>query len=309
MRHGGEGRSRLLLIVLIVTALFFITLDLRGVSILEGARQGTQTILSPFQRAGNIVLTPLKNFFSDVTHLGRTRSQIQALRSANAKLNTELLNRKNADAQLSQLKLILDLAGKAEYKIVNARVISQGSSQSFSQTITIDAGARSGIKVNMTVLSASGIAGVVKDVYPNSALIMLATDPAFRIGVRIAGSQQIAILSGLGNRSASLQLLDNATNVKVGDVLLSRGSMANRPFVPGVPVGYVSAVDNFAGAIAQSATVHLYTDFSTLGVVAVVIRPLNLNPGDALVPAKPQPTPLPTVTIYATPSPSTAPTN
>ena len=309
MSYGGEGRSRLLLIILIVTALFFITLDLRGVSVLEGARQGTQTILSPFQRAGNVVLTPFKNFFSDVTHLGRTRSQIQALRSANAKLNTELLNRKNADAQLSQLKLILDLAGKAEYKIVNARVISQGSSQSFSQTITIDAGARSGIKVNMTVLSASGIAGVVKDVYPNSALIMLATDPAFRIGVRIAGSQQIAILSGLGNRSASLQLLDNATNVKVGDVLLSRGSMANRPFVPGVPVGYVSAVDNFAGAIAQSATVHLYTDFSTLGVVAVVIRPINLNPGDALVPTKPQPTPLPTVTIYVTPFPSTAPTN
>ena len=309
MSYGGEGRSRLLLIILIVTALFFITLDLRGVSVLEGARQGTQTILSPFQRAGNVVLTPLKNFFSDVTHLGRTRSQIQALRSANAKLNTELLNRKNADAQLSQLKLILDLAGKAEYKIVNARVISQGSSQSFSQTITIDAGARSGIKVNMTVLSASGIAGVVKDVYPNSALIMLATDPAFRIGVRIAGSQQIAILSGLGNRSASLQLLDNATNVKVGDVLLSRGSVANRPFVPGVPVGYVSAVDNFAGAIAQSATVHLYTDFSTLGVVAVVIRPINLNPGDALVPTKPQPTPLPTVTIYVTPFPSTAPTN
>ena len=307
MSYGGEGRSRLLLIILIVTALFFITLDLRGVSVLEGARQGTQTILSPFQRAGNVVLTPFKNFFSDVTHLGRTRSQIQALRSANAKLNTELLNRKNADAQLNQLKSILDLAGKAEYKIVNARVISQGSSQSFSQTITIDAGARSGIKVNMTVLSASGIAGVVKDVYPNSALIMLATDPAFRIGVRIAGSQQIAILSGLGNRSASLQLLDNTTNVKVGDVLLSRGSVANRPFVPGVPVGYVTAVDNFAGAIAQSATVHLYTDFSTLGVVAVVIRPLNLNPGDALVPTKPQPTPLPTVTIYVTPSPS--PTN
>ena len=307
MSYGGEGRSRLLLIILIVTALFFITLDLRGVSVLEGARQGTQTILSPFQRAGNVVLTPFKNFFSDVTHLGRTRSQIQALRSANAKLNTELLNRKNADAQLNQLKSILDLAGKAEYKIVNARVISQGSSQSFSQTITIDAGARSGIKVNMTVLSASGIAGVVKDVYPNSALIMLATDPAFRIGVRIAGSQQIAILSGLGNRSASLQLLDNTTNVKVGDVLLSRGSVANRPFVPGVPVGYVTAVDNFAGAIAQSATVHLYTDFSTLGVVAVVIRPINLNPGDALVPTKPQPTPLPTVTIYVTPSPS--PTN
>ena len=309
MRYGGGGRSRLLLIILIVTALFLITLDLRGVGLLKGARQGAQTILLPFQRAGNVVLTPFKNFFSDVTHLGRTRSQIEKLRTDNTKLKSELLNRKNADAQLDQLKLILDLAGTAEYKIVNARVISQGSSQSFYQTITIDTGSNAGIKRNMTVLSQTGIAGVVKDVYPNTALIMLATDPAFRIGVRIAGSQQIGILAGRGNRSASLQLLDNQTSVKVGDVLLSRGSVANRPFVPGVPVGYVTAVDNSAGAIAQSATVHLYTDFSTLGIIAVVVGAPTINPGDVLVPQKPQPTPLPTVTIYITPSPSSAPTN
>ena len=307
MRKGSEGRSRLLLIILIVTALFLITLDLRGVGILEGARQGTQTILSPFQRAGNVVLTPFKNFFSEITHLGRTRNQIEELRANNNSLKAELANRKNADAQLGQLKSILDLAGTAGFKIVNARVISQGSSQSFAQTITIDTGSNAGIKRNMTVLSEFGIAGVVKDVYPNSALISLATDPSFRIGIRIAGSQQIGILSGRGNRSASLQLIDNLTSVKVGDILLSRGSVANRPFVPGVPVGYITAVDNSAGAIAQSAVVRLYTNFSTLGVVAVVVgAPVN-NPGDALVPVKPQPTPVPTVTIYVTPSPT--PTN
>ncbi len=304
MRHGGEGRSRLLLIVLIVSALFLITLDLRGVGVLEGARQGTQTILSPFQRAGSVVISPFKNFFSDVTHLGRTRNQIEKLRTDNAKLRATLLNRKNADAQLLQLKSILDLAGTAGYKVVNARVISQGSSQSFSQTITIDAGTSAGIKKNMTVVAENGIAGVVKEVYSHTSLIMLATDPAFKIGVRIAGTQQIGILSGRGSRSASLQLLDNQTTVKVGDVLLSRGSVANRPFVPGVPVGYVTAVDNSAGAIAQSATVHLYTNFATLGVVAIVVAASTVNPGDALIPQKPQPTPIPTVTIYVTPSPS-----
>ena len=296
MRRGAEGRSRLLLIILIVTALFLITLDLRGVGLLEGARSGSQTILSPFQRAGNVLLTPVKNFFTDVTHLGRTRNQIEKLRADNAKLKSQLIHRKNADSQLKQLKSILDLAGTAEFKVLNARVISQGSSQSFSQTITIDSGSKAGIKTNMTVLSEFGIAGVVKEVFPNTALVSLATDPSFRIGVRIAGSQQIGILSGRGNRSASLQLIDNLTSVKVGDVLLSRGSVANRPFVPGVPVGYVTAVDNSAGAIAQSATVHLYTDFSALGVVAVVVGAPSSNPGDALVPAKPRPTPVPTVT-------------
>lgn len=304
MRYGGEGRTRFLLIILIVTSLFLITLDLRGVSVLDNARQGTQTILSPFQKAGNVILSPFKNFLSDVTHLGRTRHQIEKLRADNAKLKASLLNRKNADAQLKQLKSILDLAGTAGYKVVNAKVISQGSSQSFSQTITIDSGSNAGIKKNMIVLSQTGIAGVVKDVYPTTALVMLATDPSFKIGVRIAGTQQIGILSGRGSRSGALQLLDNLTTVKVGDVLLARGSVANRPFVPGVPVGYVTAVDNSAGEIAQSGAVRFYTNFGGLGVVAVVVGAPVTNPGDALIPPKPVPTPIPTVTVYVTPSPS-----
>jgi rod shape-determining protein MreC len=302
MRNGG--RARLLLVILIVTSLFLITLDLRGVKVIDGFRQGTQTIMTPFQRAGNVVLTPVKNFFSDVTHLGRTRKQIEKLEAENANLKQKLINRKNADAQLKQLKNILDLAGSAGYKIVNSKVISHGSSQSFSQTLTIDSGSNAGITKNMTVLSQSGIAGVVKDVYPNSSLIQLATDPGFRIGARIAGTQQIGILSGRGTGSASLQLLDNSTTVKVGDVLLSRGSIANRPFVPGVPLGVVTSVDNSAGAVAQTAIIRYYTNFSALGVVAVVIGRSASDPGDSLVPVKPRVTPIPTVTIFVTPSPS-----
>ena len=304
MRNGG--RARLLLVILIVTSLFLITLDLRGVKVIDGFRQGTQTILSPFQRAGAVVLNPLGDFFSDVTHLGRTRKQIEKLEAENANLKIRLLNRKNVDSQLEQLKDILDLAGTAGYKVVNAKVISHGSSQSFSQTLTIDSGSNAGIRKNMTVLSQYGIAGVVKDVYPNSALIQLASDPSFKIGARIAGSQQIGILSGQGNRSATLQLLDNSTTVNIGDVLLARGSSSNRPFVPGVPLGYVSRVDNSAGAIAQSAVVRYYTNFSILGVVAVVVGGPSSNPGDALVPKKPQVTPIPTVTVTVTPTPSPA---
>jgi rod shape-determining protein MreC len=304
MRYGGEGRSRLLLIILIVTSLLLITLDLRGVKILDGVRSGTQNVLSPFQKAGSTVVSPFRNFFGDVTNLGQTRSEIEKLKEENSKLRNELLQRKSADAELEQLKSVLDLAGRAGYKVLASRVISQGASTSFSQTITIDAGSTSGVRQNMTVVSGEGLVGVVKESYLNSALVMLATDPDFKVGVRIAGTQQIGILSGRGSKRAELQLLDNQQIVKVGDVLLARGSTNNRPFVPGIPVGVISAVDNTAGSIAQTATVMLYPNFSALGVVSVVLSAGKNNPGDALVPAAPQPTPVPTVTIYATPSPS-----
>jgi rod shape-determining protein MreC len=310
VRYGGDNRGRLLIIVLIVTSLFMITLDLRGVQVIDGLRTGTQTALTPVQKVGSWVVTPFRNFFSDVTHLGRTRNQIEKLKSENDKLRLALLNRKVADAQLKQLKGALNLAGTAGYKVVNARVISQGSSTSFTQTITIDAGTSSGIHTNMTVLSGFGLVGVVKYAYTDSALVQLASDPAFRIGARIAGSQQIGILSGQGTRKGVLQLLDNTTQIRKGDALLARGSQNGRPFVPGVPIGEVTSVDNSPGAVTQTADVKFYANFSTLGVVAVVISGMSVDPRDSLVPPKPRPTPIPTVTVYATPGePQPTPTS
>lgn len=304
MRYGGDNRGRLLLIVLIVTSLFLITLDLRGVQVIDGIRTGTQTALTPVQKAGSWVVSPFRTFLSDVTHLGRTRNQIEKLKADNEALRQALLNRKVADAELAQFKSILDLAGRGEFKVVGAKVISQGSSTSFTQTITIDAGTKSGVRANMTVISGFGLVGVVKIAYANSAVVQLASDPAFRVGARIAGSQQIGILSGQGTRKGVLQLLDNTTEVKVGDAILARGSNNGRPFVPGVPIGEVTSVDNSASAVTQTADIKFYANFSALGVVAVVISPPASDPRDSLVPAKPKPTPIPTVTVTATPSAS-----
>jgi rod shape-determining protein MreC len=304
VRYGGDNRGRLLLIVLIVTSLFLITLDLRGVKVIDGVRTGTQTALTPVQKAGSWVVSPFRNFLSDVTHLGRTRNQIEKLKADNDALRLALLNRKVADAELKQLRGVLNLAGNGGFKVVNAKVISQGASTSFSQTITIDAGSLSGVYTNMTVISGFGLVGVVKISYANSAVIQLASDPSFRIGARIAGTQQIGILSGQGTRKGVLQLLDNSEEVKVGDAILARGSSNGRPFVPGVPIGEVTAVDNSASAITQTADVKFYSNFSTLGVVAVVVSSPKSDPRDSLVPPKPQPTPIPTVTVTVTPSPS-----
>jgi len=80
MARGGDNRGRLLLIILVITSLFLITLDLRGVSVIGGLKTGTQSALSPIQNVGSIVLSPVRNFFSDIIHLGRTRAEMEALR-------------------------------------------------------------------------------------------------------------------------------------------------------------------------------------------------------------------------------------
>jgi rod shape-determining protein MreC len=282
--------------MLIVSSLLLITLDLRGVSVVSNMRSGVGTALTPVEKVGNWILTPVKNLFSDLVHLGRTRSTINNLKEENAKLRAEIIKQQNSLGEAKQLKAALDLAGRASWKVVNARVLAQGSTISFTHTITIDQGSRAGIKPNLTVVNGSGLVGVVKTVFPNSSIVLLASDPAFKIGVRVARSN-----SGL------LELLDNTARLKKNDVLLSRGSTNNSPFVPGVPVGRITKASDSTNTVSQVADVTFYANLNALGVVSVILKASESNPGNALIPKAPAPTPIPTVTVYATPSATPSP--
>lgn len=285
-----------------VTSLFLITLDLRGVSIISSIRSGAQTILAPFQKAGSAVVSPLGNLFEDVSNLGRTQSKIDALKEENEKLKSQLILNENIVGELKQLKGVLDLAGTARFKVVAARVITRGGTATFGETIVIDKGSTAGIRRDMTVIATSGLVGVVKSTSSNSSVVLLMSDPSFRVGVRVAGTQDMGILSGGGDNRFSIQMLSATGQINVGDVLLSRGSSGDRPFVPGVPVGRVSFVESTAGQLTKEGRVEGFVDLDGLGVVSVVLDATAGDPGDALVPRAPKPAP--TVTVFVTPKPT-----
>jgi rod shape-determining protein MreC len=84
-------------------------------------------------------------------------------------------------------------------------------------------------------------------------------------------------------------------------VLLSLGSDNNRPFVPGVPVGYVKSVKNSRLTLTQEALVGSYSNLGSIGIVSVIISSADGGPRDALIPL---PRPTPTKTIFVTQPPA-----
>ena len=300
MAAGGNNRSRLLLVILLVTSLFLITLDLRGVNITRNSRNATQSFLAPIQRGVSDFFSPVGSFFSDIKDFGKTKSELKDLKKENAKLREKVIFNKDTLGQLKKLQNVLDLAGRGKYKVVSARVIGKGSSATFSQTITIDAGSNDGVLKDMTVIGELGLVGVVKSTTSTSAIVLLMSDPTFRIGVRVARSQSIGVLLGEGDNNYTLQLLDPSGSIEKGDVLLSLGSDKNKPFVPGVPVGYVRSVNNSSATLTQEARVSSYSNLGSIGVVSVIISSSDGGPKDALIPV---PRPTPTTTIYVTQPP------
>lgn len=258
-----------------------------------------QTILAPIQKGVADVFSPVGRFFSDVKNFPGEKNKVTALESENAQLKKQALINKDVAGQLKQLKGVLDLAGRGGYQTVSARVIGHGSDSAFSQTITIDVGSADHVGVDKTVISEYGLVGVVKSITAHSAIVLLMSDPAFKVGVRIARNQSVGVLTGTGGNTFSLQLLDPAGDIQNGDTLFTNGSDSNRPFLPGVPVGFVTSVDHTSATLTQTAAVKSYSDLGNIGVVSVVIS------GPTTAPKQPiNPTPAPTVIVYVTPTPT-----
>jgi len=301
---SGGNRSRLLLVLLLVSSLFLITLDLRGVNLASGIRGTVATIFSPVEKLFSTIFSPVGNFVGDLRNIGQSNEKIEDLTKEVDRLKSKEIIDEDTIGQLSQLRNVLDLAGRGNYKVVAAKVINRGSAATFKETITIDVGSSSGISKNMTVISDGGLVGVVKSVSSTSSIVLLMSDPTFKIGVRIAGTQSIGVLSGQGGNTYLLQLLDATGDIKVGDKLVARGSEGGRPFVPGVPVGSVIEVQSNSSSITQNADVEASANLNRIGIVAVVVAPPKSDPRDSLIPK-----PNPTVTVYVTPTPTPSPSN
>ncbi|GAA3883577.1 rod shape-determining protein MreC [Streptomyces lacrimifluminis] len=306
MRDTRE--SRLLLVLLIAIAFALITVDIRGGedSPVDGARQAAAAVFGPVEDGVATVVDPVGDAVSAVRDSGDRHDRLATLEKENAALKARLGSDDRNRSRLGQLDKMLKSAGAGQYGIKGAEVIAIGAAQGFSWTVTIDIGAGDGVKRDMTVLNGDGLVGRVTTVGPGTSTVLLANDPDFTVGTRMEGSDELGFASGQGDRPLRVQLLNGKAKVQKGDRLVTFGSQADKPFVPGVPVGFVSRVDPSGGDLTRTIYVTPFVGFTKLDIVGVVVEAPRTDPRDTVLPARPRPIPTPTVTVTVTPSASEA---
>ncbi|MFD7547589.1 rod shape-determining protein MreC [Streptomyces sp. NPDC059578] len=302
MRDTRE--SRLLLVLLIAIAFALITVDIRGGedSPVDGARRAAATVLGPVENGVSSAVDPIGNAIAAVRDSGERHSRITTLERENAALKTRLGSDDRNRSRVRQLDSLLKKAGAGQYGVKAAEVIGIGAAQGFSWTVTIDAGARDGIERDMTVLNGDGLVGRVTTVAPGTATVLLANDPDFTVGTRMEKTDELGFTSGGGDGPLRVDLLNGKSKVRKGDRLVTFGSAADKPFVPGVPVGQVVRVDPSGGDLTRTVYVKPYVGFTKLDIVGVVVEAPRKDPRDTVLPPAPKPTPTPTVTVTVTPS-------
>lgn len=249
-----RGSPRLLLVLLLLTAFTLTGLDLRSGegSPFDALRRGADTVLGPVQRA-----------------LGRGGDdEVQRLREENARLQAELRRSEGLQRRVDELDRLLGLPIAGAYPTVPARVVAVGSALGFGSTVTLDVGSRDGVGEGQTVIGGGGLVGRTVRVGPFTSTVLLLTDPGSTVGARLAEEGTLGLATGTGSGLA-YEVVEGG-RVQVGDGLLTTGAGT---YVPGVPVGRVTAVDTGGSALVATAQVEPYLDVASLDLVGVITEP------------------------------------
>ncbi|MEW2517961.1 rod shape-determining protein MreC [Actinacidiphila alni] len=289
MRDTRE--SRLLLVLLVVIAFALITVDIRGGenSPLDRPRRAAQSVFGPVENSVSGVVDPVGNAVDAVRDSGGRSSTIKRLERENEALKQQLGSKDITRNRAQELDKLLKTAGAGQYAVKAAQVIAIGAAQGFSWTVTIDAGSSDGIARDQTVINGDGLVGRVTTVGPSTSTVLLANDPDFTVGTRLEKSMELGFATGQGNQPMRVQLLNGKAQVHNGDRLVTFGSQAGKPFVPGVPVGKIVGVDPSGGNLTKTVQVRPFVGFTRLDLVGVVVQGPRTDPRDSVLPPKPTP--------------------
>ena len=273
----GNRPSPALLVALVLACLSLITLDYRGGSDspVEGARRAVGEVFGPVEVATATAVRP----FTAVPDWFRSRDSMQddllALEAENSRLKSDLATQDYDRNRLEEYDGLTAAARSLGYSLVPARVVGLGPSQSFSSTVTIDAGSDAGVHPDLTVINNDGLVGRVLRVTRTTATVLLIIDSDSVVGGRVGRSMAVGLLHGggvLGNDGRlDLELVDDTAVPAKHDTVVTWGSKAGGPYVSGVPVGSVTGVYSSLRETSQRAAIDPFVDFGALDVVGVVV--------------------------------------
>jgi rod shape-determining protein MreC len=288
-RFGKErgGSSRVVVGLLVAASLAVITVDAAGgdSSPVDPARAAVGNVLGPVETSTATATRPFRETLAYFSSNDDLRADVARLSAQNSRLRSQAEQVPLDRNRLAELDGLTHTANETGYALVAARVVGMGPMQSFSRTVTIDAGTSSGIRKDMTVLNNDGLVGRVISATRTTANVLLVLDTDSVVGGRLGSNMEIGFLRGRGVTSdrgrMDLDLVDHSVTPSKGDVVVTWGSQNGRPYVAGIPIGKVESVYSTPRELAKHAVIDPFVDFTSLDVVGVVVP--RKTQGDRLV--------------------------
>jgi rod shape-determining protein MreC len=174
--------------------------------------------------------------YLDLVHVRRDNN---ALKNELERLRLEQASVVEDARQGQRLQHLLGFKEHYIYQTVPAQVVgTSGTDQ--SQVVYLDKGSDDGLKPDMPVMTADGIVGRLKDVFPSTSQLLLISDAASGVGVMLETTRTRGILKGSSYGQMQVINVSPDERIKPGDKIITSGG--DQIFPRGMPVGTVDHV-------------------------------------------------------------------
>jgi rod shape-determining protein MreC len=219
-------------------------------------RLWANALVTPPERLIHSAKLGVEGLWQNYLDLRHTREQNQELQKTIDRLRLEQAALLEDARQGQRLQALLDFQEKYIYKTLAAQAIgSSGSDQ--SRVFYLDKGAADGLDRDMAVITADGIVGKVRDVFPHSAQVLAINDQTSGAGVILESTRIRGILRGNAVGRVQIEGILADQRIQPGEKVLTAGG--DQIFPRGLPVGVVEKVvrdpdrDSFIDVIVKTA--------------------------------------------------------
>jgi rod shape-determining protein MreC len=287
-RASSVLRRRAIVVALVVVSLALITVYFRESNggRLHGIQGAGATVLRPFEIGATHVAQPFRDVYGYFSSLVHAKSRAARLEKDLAQLRERQIA--SAVAVDENVRLRKITAYKAPPKVqdlrrVNTSVIAKPVNP-FDQSIVVSAGVNDGVHAGNPVLDPDGnLVGTVSLANSTTALVTLLTDESSAVGAKDPQTAAKGVVKDASGSSDSLILerVSKTERIREGDQVITSGFKVSPQlsslYPLGIPIGWVSSVQQFDTDVYKRVQVTPYADFSNLESVMVVLTPKGMR--------------------------------
>ncbi|WP_025880497.1 rod shape-determining protein MreC [Segatella baroniae] len=207
----------------------------------------------------------VEQFFA-LTKVNEALTQRNLLLEQQVRLLTDSIQQRDGAAAMPQSRQLQLLA---DYRLIPAKVVSNTVNRR-DNFITIDKGAKDGVKKDMGVVCGNGVVGIVYLVSDHYSILLPVLNSQSNISCTIKGRGYFGYLHWTGG-ATNLAYVDDIprhAHFKLYDLVVTSGYSS--VFPPGILVGKILHVYNSSDGLSYRLNVKLSTDFANLRDVCVI---------------------------------------
>jgi rod shape-determining protein MreC len=275
------------LVLLVLTAVTLITLDQRGAGggIIGSARDSARDAIAPVQSAVDDAFRPIRDWWDSVSDGASLKSENARLRKQLADARSDARSAEPALRENEELKQLTQLPFTGGIPVVATQIVA-ASPGNFQSSVELNKGTDDGIAVGQPVLAGKGLVGRITSASKLRSTVLLLTDPASEVGVRLPPpTNATGVAKGrAGSDLLTLDFVSPDVEVTRGEVVSTAG-LQNAVFPAGLPVARVVSVEKSAGDLDQKIMLRPLVNVGRLEFLDVLMWPA----ASAVPPADPPP--------------------